>query len=107
VKPNFLVSLFLIVCMVYSTTAAAFLHMNAHLDLETAIEEHHHDSKHDQQHECANGADHAHHFNLHVTGDLVEHEPLPLHQADAIQFDDFDSRLVSRSDTPLIPPPNA
>ncbi len=93
--------------MVYSTSAAAFLHMNEHRHIESHAAEHQHDAEHSHQHNGENDADHAHHFNLHVIGDLVEHDALSFSQPNGSLSDDFFSRLVSRSYSPPIPPPNA
>lgn len=93
--------------MVYSTSAAAFLHMSEHQHLESHAAEHQHDAQHAHQHDDGSEADHAHHFNLHVVGDLVEHDTLSFSQVtDSLSGDAF-TRLVSRSYTPPIPPPNA
>jgi len=93
--------------MVYSTSAAAFLHMNEHQHLQSHAEEHHIDAHHAHQHDDDAEADHAHHFNLHVIGDLVEHDALSFSQITGSLSGDYFTRLVSRSYTPPIPPPNA
>lgn len=108
VKQNYLTSLVLIFCMVFSTSAAAFLHLNVHLHTQSDSVHHHVTDEHAHESE-ANiiGADHAHHFNLHVTGDLVEYDSIVFSKNASIFSCEFDSRLVSRTYTPPIPPPNA
>ena len=104
-KPSFLTSLLLIICMVFSIGATAFLHLNEHhLDI-THSEHYHTDSGEHHEHDLS--AEHAHHFNLHVTADLVEHSALLFTKTARVADWDFASRLISRSYTPPIPPPNA
>jgi len=93
--------------MVYSTSAAAFLHMNEHQHLHSHAEEHQFDAEHSHQHNGDIEADHAHHFNLHMVGDLVEYDALSFSQITDSLSGELFTRLVSRSYTPLTPPPNA
>ncbi len=109
-KPRVMTSLLLVLCMVFSTTAAAFLHLNehmleqSHLDLSSHEHPHSNTNAHDD-HDIS--AEHAHHFNLHVTADLVEHNLMMFSSSGRIADSDFASRVISRSYTPPIPPPNA
>lgn len=109
VKPHFLTSLILLVCMVFSTSATAFLHLNEHqLDMSHADLTHSERSDDtDQHHDHDVSAEHAHHFNLHVTCDLVAHDPIFFAQVAHPADTDFVSTLISRSYTPPTPPPNA
>ncbi len=92
--------------MVFSTTASAFLHVNEHLNDPTIIEHDHDNEPH--QHDPSNAsADHAHHFNLHVIGDLVDHKPITLAHAFSVKSCETSSQLISRTYSPLLPPPNA
>lgn len=95
--------------MVFSTGATAFLHLNEHqLELshvDLSYSDHHTDS--DEHHDHDVSAEHAHHFNLHVTADLVEHSALFFTKTTQAADCDFAARLISRSYTPPIPPPNA
>lgn len=93
--------------MVYSTSAAAFLHMSEHQHLESHTAEHQPDAEHGHQHDSDSNAEHAHHFNLHLVGDLIEHDALSFSQVTDSLSGDLSTRLVSRSYTPPIPPPNA
>ena len=110
VKPQFFTSLLLVVCMVFSTTTTAFLHLNehkleqSHLDLSSHEQPHLNTDAHDD-HDIS--TEHAHHFNLHVTADLVEHNLMMFSSSGRIADSDFASRVISRSYTPPIPPPNA
>ena len=109
VKPNFLVTICLLTCMVFSTSASAFLHLNEHkLELSHAdltYAGHESDSDSHQDHDVS--AEHAHHFNLHVTADLVEHESLRFIKSANHISGEVITPLISRSYTPPIPPPNA
>jgi hypothetical protein len=98
-KLHRLMYLMLIFCMVFSTSASAFLHLGEHQH-ESNHSEHQHDS-HDVD------AEHAHHFNLHVIGDLVEFESLSLSRPVGLASCDYLSQLISRTYSPPIPPPNA
>jgi len=92
--------------MVFSTTASAFLHVNEHLN-DPTFGEHYHNNK-SQQHDLSKAsADHAHHFNLHVVGDIVEHTPIALTHAFSVKSCETSSQLISRSYSPPLPPPNA
>jgi hypothetical protein len=91
--------LMLIFSMVFSTSASAFLHLGEHQH-EPNHSEHQHDS-HDVD------AEHAHHFNLHVIGDLVEFESLSLTRSVSLASCDYVSQIISRTYSPPIPPPNA
>jgi hypothetical protein len=93
--------------MVFSTTASAFLHVNEHHH-EQSLGEHYH-SADSHQHDTGNStsADHAHHFNLHVVGDIVDHKPITLAHAFSVTSCEYSSQLISRTDSPPLPPPNA
>lgn len=99
-------SLMLVICMVFSTSASAFLHIDEHSNGFTHnvhqhdIDEHHHDD-HDSE------TEHAHHYNLHVIGDLVEHKAVTLIKSVSMASCDDPSQLISRNSSPPIPPPNA
>lgn len=109
VKPNYLITICLLICMVFSTSASAFLHLNehklelSHIDLSYS-EQHAAFDKH-EEHDAS--AEHAHHFNLHVTADLVEHDSIVFFKSANLISVESAIRLVSRSYTPPIPPPNA
>ncbi|WP_343749673.1 hypothetical protein [Methylophaga marina] len=99
-------SLMLVICMVFSTSASAFLHIDEHSNGFTHtvhqhdIDEHHHDD-HDSE------TEHTHHYNLHVIGDLVEHKAVSLIKSVSIASGDDSSQLISRKYSPPIPPPDA
>jgi hypothetical protein len=92
--------------MVFATGASAFLHLNEH---QYSGSDHHHSA--DSEHQHANGttheADHAHHFNLHVVGDLVEHDSISFIKSANLTSSEVITPLVSRTYTPPISPPNA
>jgi hypothetical protein len=92
--------------MVFATGASAFLHLNEHLHAD-ADHQHLVDADHQHPDGSAHEADHAHHFNLHVVGDLVEHDCLSFIKAANLISGEVNSPLVSRTYTPPIPPPNA
>ncbi|MCX4186302.1 hypothetical protein [Methylophaga sp. OBS4] len=106
-QPNYLASLFLIVCMVFSTSAAVFLHLNEHQHVQPHAEHHHAGAEHHHDHNADIEADHGHHFNLHVIGDLVEYDPISFSKNAYTFGDDSYSRLISRTYLPPLPPPNA
>jgi len=83
--------------MVFSASASAFLHIGEH---QHDTLEHQHES-HDVE------AEHAHHFNLQVVGDLVELESFSLTRPVSLASEDYPSQLISRTYSPPIPPPNA
>ena len=90
--------------MVFSTSTSAFLHFGEHQPDHNAPQsyaEGHHHYGHEGE------SDHAHHFNLHVIGDLVEHETLSLNRPARFTSCEYSSQLISRTYTPPIPPPNA
>lgn len=92
--------------MIFATGAAAFLHLNEHLHTDLA-NQHQYDTAHQHHEGAGHEADHAHHFNLHVVGDLVEHEILSFTTSANLVSSEVISPLVSRTYTPPIPPPNA
>jgi len=103
---RFFTTLTLLICMVFSTTASAFLHVNEHHHDQTLGEHYHSADSH--QHDSGNAsADHAHHFNLHVIGDIVDHQPITLAHAFSVTSCEYSSQLISRTDSPPLPPPNA
>ena len=93
--------------MVFATTATAFLHLNEHLIADTGSQHHLVEKDHHHPNGSEHEADHAHHFNLHVVGDLVEHDDIGFIKSANLNSDDMITPLVSRSYTPPIPPPNA
>lgn len=95
----------LITSMAFSASAAAFLHLSEHQHLESHCEHFHIDDDH--QHDGNIEADHAHHFNLHVVGDLVEYDSLSFTKYLSSTGGELYSRLVTRTYSPPIPPPNA
>ncbi|WP_273151226.1 hypothetical protein [Methylophaga thiooxydans] len=105
-KRHQLLSLMLTLCMVFSTSASAFLHLGehqhdqSHSTNQPDAHQHHLDSHDDED-------DHAHHFNLHVVGDLVEFESPSLIRTLTLASCDYSSQLISRSYSPPLPPPNA
>lgn len=107
VKPNFFVTISLLICMVFATSASAFLHLHEH-NLELSHADLTHVEKHaDAHHDHDVSAEHAHHFNLHITADLVEHDAISIIKSANLISGDVITPLVSRSYTPPIPPPNA
>jgi ABC-type Zn2+ transport system substrate-binding protein/surface adhesin len=94
--------------MVFSTSASAYLHLDEHQEEQAHNSHYHeHDSEgHHHDNESA-GADHAHHFNLHVIGDLVDHKSISLTRSMSLASCDYASQLISRTYSPLLPPPNA
>jgi hypothetical protein len=109
VKPNFFVTISLLICMVFATSASAFLHLHEHnLELSHADLTHvEHQSDTDAHHDHDVSTEHAHHFNLHITADLVEHDAISFIKSTDLISSDMMTPLVSRSYTPPIPPPNA
>ena len=96
--------------MVFSTSAVAFLHLNEHQSHEQSHTEEHpySDVQYDEAHDTELELDHGHHFDLHVIGDVVDfYDTISFTKSDFLYGDEYCSRLVSRTDTPLIPPPNA
>lgn len=88
--------------MVFSTGASAFLHLDEHkhgCSVTLADTEAH------QTH--SSEADHAHHFNLHMVGDLVEHNFFPVTRSAHLAKGDYQQQLISRTYLPATPPPNA
>lgn len=101
-----LTSLVLIICMVFSATATAFLHLGEHQLEKTHISHQLHADEH--QHESHDIEDeHAHHFNLHVVGDLVEDKSFSILRSVSLASCDYSSQLICRTYSPPIPPPNA
>lgn len=91
--------------MVFSTSAAAFLHLGEHQH-EQNHSSHQHDAD-EYHHGSYDEDDHPHHFNLHVLGDLVEYDSVSFSSSTNPINCDYLSQLVSRTYTPPIPPPNA
>jgi hypothetical protein len=92
--------------MVFSTTATAFLHLSEHqLEKTLSTHQHHADQQHHENHDIA--GEHAHHFNLHVVGDLTEFESLSIVRSANLASCYYSSQLISRTYSPPIPPPNA
>lgn len=106
-KPRFFTSLLLIACMAFSSAATAFLHLNEHQLGQAHFELSSNDHAADAHEDHDLSAEHAHHFNLHVTADLVEHSLMSFSKSGRVASSDFASRVISRSYTPPIPPPNA
>lgn len=106
-KPHYLTLVLLIISLVFSASAAAFFHLNEHLLAGSHAEHHgsHFQTEHQQPADL--DADHAHHFQLHVIGDLVEHDTISFCKNTYSYGDELYSRLISRTYTPPIPPPNA
>lgn len=108
-KPNIFVTISLLICMVFATSASAFLHLHQHnLELthaDLSYGEHQADSDAHLDHDVS--AEHAHHFNLHLTADLVEHEGISFLKSANHTSDEVITPLISRSYIPPIPPPNA
>ncbi len=92
--------------MVFATTATAFLHFNEHFLADAGSHHHVVDNDH-HSHGSEHETDHAHHFNLHVVGDLVEHSDIGFIKSANLIAGDVITPLVSRTYTPPIPPPNA
>ncbi|MDF1588539.1 MAG: hypothetical protein P1P93_05200 [Gammaproteobacteria bacterium] len=90
--------------MAFSGTASAYLHLEQH-------ESDHHSEQHGLDHGHGHFNDmeteHDHHFNLHVIGDLVEHDSISIDSHRNIIFGESNTRLIFRSYIPPIPPPNA
>ncbi len=88
--------------MVFSTSASAFLHLNEHqLELTHAdltYADHQTDSGVHEEHDAS--AEHAHHFNLHITADLIEHEAIRFIKSANHICGDVMSPLITRSYTP-------
>ena len=93
--------------MTFSTVVTAFLHLNEHQIDQSHFELSSHDVSSGAHDEHDVSAEHAHHFNLHITADLVEHHLMSFSQSGRIADSDFVSRVITRSYTPPIPPPNA
>jgi hypothetical protein len=93
--------------MVFSSTAAAFLHLNEHIHDDTHAHHHFTELHHQDDLEDQNDADHSHHSNLHIVGDVIEHNPLLFCVSDYSLGEESYSRLFFRTYTPPIPPPNA
>jgi len=96
----------LIICVVFATTATAFMHLNEHQDTQTHTEHYHTSSDH-QDHDFDHESEHTHHFNLHVIGDLIEHDSMLFTKRVSLFSREFSTHLISRSYTPPIPPPTA
>jgi hypothetical protein len=93
--------------MVFSTSATAFLHLNEHQLGQAHFELSSYEHAADVHEDHDVGGEHAHHFNLHITADLVEHSVMVFSKSGRIADSDPASRVISRSYTPPIPPPNA
>ena len=92
--------------MVFSTSASAFLHLGEHQHEQShAVHQHDADEHQHESHDA--NAEHAHHFNLHVIGDVVEHKALSVTRSVSLASCDYSSQLISRTYSPPIPPPNA
>ncbi len=95
----------LVLCLVFTSSASAYLHIGEHQHSREAGLAHHHaadDHQHSQQ-----DSDHDHHFHLHLIGDLVNS---PVLVADAnlqATAQEISPRICSLADAPAIPPPNA
>lgn len=91
--------------MVFSTTAAAFLHLEQHEITHTQQADSDEQSHHNYtlNHET----EHSHHFNLHVIGDLVEHCAMSFIRTSSLFTTEPSVELIFRTYTPPIPPPNA
>jgi hypothetical protein len=89
--------------MVFSTTAAAFLHLDQHEIAHTHQTDFdappHHNYTLDLE------TEHLHHFNLHVIGDLVEHGAMSFVKTSSLFNSEPSIELIFRSYTPPIPPP--
>lgn len=92
--------------MVFATTASAFMHLNEHLHTDLTSLHDNGDSGHHHGSETGHEAEHAHHFNLHVVGDLVEHEHFSFIKSANLISQDVVTPLITRTYSPPIPPPN-
>ncbi len=101
-----LLSLMLTVCLVFSTSASAFLTYSMHQHDETQST-YQHEAHQNINHSYDNESDHAHHCHVHQVGDIVEFESLSLTRTASTVGCDYSSQLVSRNYSPLLPPPNA
>ena len=98
---------FLVFCLVFTSSASAYLHIGEHQHSDEAGLFHYHSpSQHEHEHNPQD-TDHEHHFHLHMIGDLLNHRAELADENVQATAPELSQRISSLAYAPLIPPPNA
>ncbi len=93
----------LVFCLVFTSSASAYMHIGEHQHSQQAGLSHHHAA--DEHQHSQQDSDHENHFHLHLIGDLVSHPVLLLDANLQATAQEISPRIYSLAYAPLIPPP--
>ena len=97
----------LMFCLVFTSSASAYMHIGEHQHSQEAGLAHHHAAEDHQHSQQDSDPEHDQHFHVHLIGDLVSHPPLITNANLQASVQEISPRIHSRAYAPLIPPPNA
>lgn len=95
----------LVFCLVFTSSASAYMHIGEHQHSQEAGLNHHHAAE--QHHHHQQDSDHDQHFHLHLVGDLVSHPDLVANANLQATAQEISPRLCLLTYAPPIPPPTA
>ena len=100
---------FLVFCLVFTSSASAYLHIGEHHHSDEAGLLHYHSPSQHQHEHAPNQQDteHEHHFHLHMIGDVVDYRAELVDENVQATAPELSQRLALLSYAPPIPPPNA
>ncbi|MDT8311414.1 MAG: hypothetical protein RQ732_08230 [Methylophaga sp.] len=98
-------AVWLVLCLVFTSSASAYMHIGEHQHSQEVGLSHHHAAdahQHSQQDQ-----EHDQHFHVHLLGDLVNYPALIADANLQATAQEISPRICSLAYAPLIPPPNA
>lgn len=101
---TFMRAVLLMLCLFFTSSASAYLHIGEHQHSQEFGLAHHHAAEAHQH--APQDVDHEHHFHLHVIGDLVDHQSLTADENVQAFAPEISLRLSTLAYAPPIPPPN-